>query len=424
MVFLNLRKKERRRDKTHLKSQINPSKTPSNMTSNRQGSDKRTGPLANTLVNDLFKSLNVKRPVGMRKTAATQSIGFTPTKATITYYSPPATWGSEDPDRIAALASMIRWPVTNPYFQTSDHATWIYSCLDIAFPGVSQTVLAKDPHVVANRTELTRELIESKRVGNEPMPDLPGLLIDEVCDSAEWLHAIGALTTLIFTLGKSPNENNFSAFTVNRPQAIAGKMGIAIDSSSPMAGARLPLLAHFMAFAGYFNMRYKQRKTLVRLLLLWSGLEDLTEDQNVVVTQIALWKEAGMTHMKMVRDFLINFGEVIILIDGIKDEVLTFMDAWDEYENSNDPEKDYLRVIDGDRAQLGRSRDYINLLNLARSLAAAVDPRFKQYASGLGESPHKNTFIEKCKVKEYSLPEKYLSDTLESQTGGGNVRLV
>lgn len=386
----------------------------------QSGASRRKGALAQALVPDMFSILNVAKGTGpVRQTAATQSIGYTPSKSTVKYYSCPADWESSDPDRIAALAAMIRWPVTNPYFQATDNATWIYSCFDIAFPGISHTVLKDDPLVIESRVELTRELVDSKRTGNVPMEDLPGLEIDPTCDSAEWLHAIGALTVLIFTLGKAPNNDNFAAFTVNRPRAIADKMGIDIDSSSPMAGARLPHLVHFKVFAGFFSMRYTQRAALVRVLLLWSGLKHLTEDQNVVVTQIVLWKEAGMTHLTMVRDFMMNFGEPVSSIDALKSEVLSFMDSWMSYLSSNDPEKDYLRVIDGDRAQIGKSRDYANLLNLARSLAASIDPKFKQYASGLGDSPHKQTFIEKCKEKGYSLPERYLSDTMEVSTGGG-----
>lgn len=126
--------------------------------------------------------------------------------------------------------------------------------------------------------------------------------------------------------------------------------------------------------------------------------------------------------MNMVHDFLRNFGRAVAGINSLKTEIQVFVNMYHHYRRSNDSDKDYLRVIDGNRAQLGRSREYTNLLNLARSLAAAIDPRFNQYAAALGESPFKQEFIEKCEELNYSLPHKYTDATQDGETGGGVVR--
>ena len=384
--------------------------------------------LSRALLDDMFASLRLSTPSETTiRTSATQSLGYDPQPTVIKYYSPDPAWTTGTLHRISGLAALIRWPVTNDEFEFDTVPTWIYSCIDFAFPGLSATILSSDPNVSVENLILTSELLASKRPGGvsteEQAEVLPGLVVDAACQSAEWLHCVGALTTLIFTLGKSPSEKNLPAFTVNRPKAIADKMGVTIDQTSPLAGARLPALEHFRQFGGYFNMNYTQRRTMVRTLLSWTGRPNLTADQTVVVTQIALWKNSGMTHLLMVRDFMQNFGQAVLLINGLKSEATAFMNAWTMYIESTDTEKDYLRVIDGDRAQLGRSRDYISLLNLARSVASVVDSRFKQYAPSLGESPFKTEFISKCRELGYSLPAKYIEDVDEDAvTGGGVVR--
>lgn len=379
------------------------------------------------LVDDVFSFLTVAAPKeSMITTSSTQSIGYTPQKTKLTYYSPDPSWSTSNPSRISTTAALIRWPVTNEDFEFADVGTWAFSCIDFIFPGLSATILQSDPNITIEQVTLSAELVASKHVGAPPIETsgtvLPGLSIDVVCQSAEWLHIVGALTVLLFTLGKAPNEKNFAAFTDNRPKAIASKMGITIDQASPLAGARLPKLEHFRKFGGYFNMNYAQRRTLVRTLLAWCGLDNLTPDQTVVVTQVALWKNAGMTHLLLVKDFLRNYGLAVLKINGLRTEIKAFSNSWNAYRESTDSEKDFLRVIDGDRAQLGRSRDYAGLLNLAKSLAAVIDPRYKQYATGLGESPFQSEFIRICREMNYSLPEAYVSGTADVGTTGGGIR--
>jgi hypothetical protein len=379
------------------------------------------------LVSSLFMNLTpVSAGSAPRKTTAGESIGYQPTKTKVKYYSPSPQWRDNDVKRISMLAALIRWPVTNKEFQTGDVSCWIYSSLDFAFPGLSHSVLNQDPMVEIEREVITDEFV-TRRIKGEEIPEaeeekLPGLLIDPLCVSAEWLHAIGALTVLLYTMGKSPNEDNLTAFTVNRPAAIAGKMGIDVDQSSPMSAARLPALRDFKWFCGHFNMNYNQRSSLARILLSWTGLSALTPDQTVVATQISLWKGAGLTHLSLVSDFLCNFGDAVVLIDGLKNEIRVYVQSFIEYSGSSDNERDFLRVIDGDRARLGRSREYINLLNLARGLASVIDPRFKNYAPSLGESPYKEIFIEKCKATGLSLPSRYKNSSIEGETGGGVIR--
>lgn len=388
----------------------------------------RTGrdQLNRTLVSDMFSSLRTGvNPIQTGTQAANAVIGYTPTKTVVKYFSPAAHWDNQNVNRIGLLGALIRWPVTHVDFNQPDVCTWIYSCLDFAFPGLSQTVLTADTNVTIQRVVLTDNDAArlSGDTGVEAANNIDGIMVDPVAQSAEWLHLIGAVTVLLFTLGKNANDSNVTAFTVNRPTAIANKMGSTIDQSSPLAATRLPKLEHYRLFGGYFNTNIQQRRTLVRLLLNWLRLENPNADQNIVTTQIALWRSAGLTHLFIVRDFLCNYGEAVVMIPGLRSEVSSFMDTHEMYNRSADSERDFLRVIDGDRAQLGRSRDYQELLNLARGVAAEIDSRFRQYAPTLGESAFKASFIDCCNEMEFRLPGNYASDSSVAVQTGGAVRI-
>lgn len=375
------------------------------------------------------------------------NLGFIDPVRPVLYYSPAPDMYPDSRSRNGFATAFLRWPLDNPDIDETRAGIWAYTCIEFVFPGLVHHVLQSDDKVREERVILNRDdyvvSLDPTLAGTVKTPTVPGdqvneaqpevlypeckvegLRIDEACEGAIWSHVVGALTCLIFALGKPPTELNFPAFTEKRPQAIIGKLGSSITPDSPLAPARLPRLAHFRMFAGFFNMNHVQRRALVLTLIAWNKDENISPDRNIVVTQTKLWAEAGLTHMFLVRDFLINFGAAVLPIRGLATEIAAFTSMYRAWQASLDGDKSFLRVIDGDRAKLGTSRQYNKLLNLARNVAAAIDPRFAQYASGMGETPFKDNFIDQCRRLNIPLPSSYVGDQGGQDNAGGNVRVA
>lgn len=386
----------------------------------------------------MFDVLVPRPTVPQARYAGQVDVGYHAPARRVKHFSPDPNLDISMGARIGMAAAFIRWPVTNPDFLEDNVATWVYSAIDMVFPGLAARALNGDDKVVVERivlNSLDYDVIRAPNLAETPIPNAPvpadgapapmyppirvsGLECTPTEESALWLHVVGALTVLIFSLGKNASEENFTAFTERRPGAIANKLGNAIDITSPLHVGRLPALRHFRLFAGYFNSHHMQRRTLVRTLIMWNRDPNPSDEMDVVITQTKLWHQSGMTPIFLVRDFLQNYGPAVIRIPGLCSEVIRYMEVFRQWDESADAEKDYLRVIDGDKAQLGNSRLFNGLVCLARGLAASVDQRFTQYASALGESAYRSVFIEICADMDLPLPAAYVSGAADV-TGGG-----
>jgi len=276
--------------------------------------------------------------------------------------------------------------------------TWIWTGFEMVAPGSVDQILT------AGLARLTRVPLTSDEIkclyddypdGAAPTipasgirPPLPHLPEWRQTDEALLVNSevAGLLFGIyVFGVAKTPTAENFVAFTERRPKAVSNKAGID-DATLGLYRGILPVISKVKAFSGYFNMRPAIRQAMTKEVIRWiNGAPTIAAE--AVATNIKLWKGTGMTHLFMASDFAAQYGRQLQTIPQLLPELKALSTAYKKYAQSSDEWKEFSRVVNGDREQFGRSRDYQNLLILARDISARVDPKFKNYAAGQAESP-------------------------------------
>lgn len=301
--------------------------------------------------------------------------------------------------RAAALLGLLGLNFSdNANWSPRDRETWVWTCFELVAPGCVEQILD------AGLADLERQSLTNDQIkilydpypdgapvvvasgGNRPvLPYLP-----DWTQNAEALMVSSEVAGLLFGIyvfgvAKTPTPENFAAFTERRPKAVSNKAGID-EAALGAYRAILPTIAKVKSFSGYFNMRPSFRRAMTMEVIRWIGSSP-TISAEAVATNVKLWRGTGLTHLLMAGDFASQYGRQLCTIPQLLPELKALSTAYRSYATSADAYKEYSRVVNGDREQFGRSRDYQNLLILARDIASRVDPKFKQYAAGQAESP-------------------------------------
>lgn len=239
---------------------------------------------------------------------------------------------------------------------------------------------------------------------NTAAPDLPEnaaaflydleYSVDIVRSGNTFLEAVFLLGMFLYTIGKDPGELNIAAFTTNRLEMFRSITGIPAAADSLLTPDQLPTVEELKKVKGFFNINSRFRKVVIRELARWDLTTSCTDDQEAILGFVRLWKLSGMTHIFLIAAFINNYRAVLSGMPGLRTEAERFVLQYNTWQRQ---EKTYLspynRVIDGGRSSWLRSRDFPELLKLARWVASLENPRMKKYAQRSGRSFYQDSFI-------------------------------
>jgi hypothetical protein len=324
------------------------------------------------------------------------------------------------------LAALLAWS-KKASFDSALTATWVWSCIACAFPALPEKMLTTENLIAREAITITDEqyryFTRGTLIGSRPavpatdenpaveaiegvlpvFSRLPGLTATDTTRKADVDEAIAVLAILIFAIGKQATQVNMSAFNVNRPRAFKGKEGIEIKPHSPLHSSQFPNLVAINRFSGHFGSRTALRIAFTMEVIRWT-VASVSHHQEIVATQVKLWQGVGLTHMDLVRSFMVGYHQVVAQIPGLLGEIREFERVYREFGSMQDPFKWYTKVILKDRATLGDGRRYKGLQALARQIASRIDTRYNNYAVNLGSSVWIDEFERLCREMGYALP--------------------
>nr|WMI40116.1 MAG: hypothetical protein [Rhizoctonia cerealis phyllomonavirus] len=292
-------------------------------------------------------------------------------------------------------------------------STWIWTLMELIAPGSVSAILV-DPEIILEAIDFTNDQIRfffdqypdgTAPDPADPVPDIGGLNLQVRPDTHVFTGVISGLIygLYIFAIAKTPTAENLTAFTDRRPSAVINKAGLP-DGTNLVLRPLMPGVAQLKAFSGYFNMRARVRESLTREVIRWVGASP-TLGAEAVATHVKLWKNVGLTHLFMVRNFVRQYGAAIRHLTPLQHQVETAAQTWEQYAQSTDEFKEYSRVIHGDREHFGNSRDYFDLMILARDVLRRTDVKFANYAANTTESPYFSKFLTLCTDEDLFVPE-------------------
>lgn len=321
------------------------------------------------------------------------------------------------PERRAVFLAQCLFFAKNGGISTPNAGVWIYSWLDACLPGLVAAIYERHPSVAVQGQPLSAEEIEVNR-GARPPVDANGelcsyleLFPDEVFDQqrlldVDYQEMIGVASTLIFAIAKRPNPENLTAFTVNRPRAFMGKAGIIPETTRTLNHPeRMPGLEAYSVIHGYFNMYPIEREAVVKEFVTWVGIGGSFEKEAISMV-VKLWEHAGETHIGLIRNLLTQYGDVLVRFPILREEMRKFVAQYKRVTAQTQIHQSYAQAIYGDRGSKMRSRDYEELLKVARELASRVDARYKRYAAGINRSQLMDQIEEEAVKMGVPLPPK------------------
>lgn len=369
------------------------------------------------LVDDVFTHEPARQP-----TATRSALGNQPIEA-VGYYAVPV---ETDQLTKARMILQLAKYVDGENILTDDGQAWFWTLVDIALPGVPLHVFRNDPTVIGRLTPMSADLINYIAFGDIPpirgqdgvpldpqpagprrdpvVPLFPGFVWSADLDrDVDWLQAVNLVGVVMWAIGKAPNANNVTAFA-NRFTAGQRKLGVADNDEAAILATDLPALRTYRFVNGYFNVRARSRFELCLVLISWVGDLNNTREKNVIVTHIKLWKKQGLTHVEMIRHLVNSYSPALRRLTFLHGEVNRFINDYRLFKESNLPNKAYIKVLRGDTDNIMPSRDYAELLKLARRIYTLIDQRFELYAPQLPDTQFWTAFEAAVRETGGSLP--------------------
>jgi len=316
-------------------------------------------------------------------------------KASTTYYSA----GTDEVARVAFGVGLLS--TSDETMDAQVAATWYLTLFELAFPGVLETVAKTHSKKVEMSADNVSQYLEGESIGGLPDPGKT----DSLSPAANLLSLTGVVATLTFAIGKQPTPDNVSAFRERRTKAFTAKVGMAEGDLGLLDPSLMPELFAYQAVHRAMATVPHLRRALVEELLGWIDNDDATPEMAAVGAIVKLWEGAGMNHVALIRKFLASYGDIAFKINGLRPEIRLFVRQYDAWAQNN---KDgvFSKVLNGDRKTTLASRDFPELLKLAREFALRMDPKLGQYASSLGDSSFVGVFEKLADKEDVPYPQK------------------
>lgn len=351
---------------------------------------------------------------------------YQPPKKDIRYYVLPA--GINEQTRALILVQLLSHLNEGDCSQQEIEA-WIWTILELCHPSLPKKIISSTTNYLPapiefNSTELNwlcsgglparkaKYKSDNNLSDTDDIPEnaeLPAIeapefqLFSEVkydpnlIHKSNWFVAVGAAGVLFFAIGKPPSALNLSAFNERRQLAVRNKGGVTSSSDDMITESDLPALEAYIAIKGYYDMRPDLKQLITKEFIRWTKING-TMEQESFATHMKLWQRIGLTHVDLITQMLYNYGPELRQIAPLQHEISMFQVQLDEWLSNPEQDKVYVKVIYGDKNTSLPSRNYPQLLALARQLAILRDPKFSQYADRFQPSPYYNKLIELCQA--------------------------
>lgn len=326
-------------------------------------------------------------------------------KITVKYYSAD---GMDETMRTAFFLQILHYCDTNEA-EDDPTASWIWSLTEMAYPGlVSRLMTNVNGYVFEKVRVVEDEWLHLAR--NQPNEDLDDLILLPNHNAVELetlpsvLVMCGIYSSMVFALGKRVDNVNISAFNVNRPRAFSNKHGVPASMFQFLRPDALPTLQGYTKWTTYFASHAALRQVFAVELISWTFQSTPAPVIDATAMVAKLWSGYGLTHVSLICNMLLGYGEAILELPTLRTELLDFHRQYRSFILLSDSMKMYTRVIHGDKSTILYSRIHPELLKLARQLAIMVEPRYKQYAAQLGLSNLWDSFQQVCAEKRLLLP--------------------
>jgi hypothetical protein len=206
---------------------------------------------------------------------------------------------------------------------------------------------------------------------------------DGAYTSVQEVQLYGALAVCLFALGKQMTEDNKTAFTEKRPQAVMGKYGVSADESIFLKGGKYA--THPSVFAAIRQgaaIHQEIRSVLVRQLVHVSAQEFQTPELDVLVTIFKQLAGTQLAHVGAIADLILS-QPWVLRMDELRPSLMSFqasMEAW----MAMDPiERPYVRLLTSDHKALFPRRDMMPLIAVASAEKRGLESTFVQYQGGV-----------------------------------------
>jgi len=349
-----------------------------------------------------FSALEITPPVPK----ISGSLKYTPDAVRIDYYS------ADGLDYDARGRCLGRFIKSIKIFENDDDqvGSWIWSIIDMTFPGLSKILIDSTNTYKANALKLSVDEIRILTTDSTPIIDpTTALKADRVLfslataltaagyDEPTFNDALPVVASLIFAIGKKPNKENLDAFNKRRIAAYFNKLNTQAESTAWISNPdNLPTVGAYQTFHTYFVNKFKLREVTTTMFISWTVSADTTPEQEAVATTVKLWKDHGFVHVMIIRGLLVKYGEVIEDIRPLRAETLEFISMYRAFSTSKDAMIRFDRVIRGDRSAVMPSKSFPELFKLARHVAELSEATFANYASNIGESVYWDIFVSRC----------------------------
>ncbi|KAI9249554.1 hypothetical protein BY458DRAFT_559932 [Sporodiniella umbellata] len=363
------------------------------------------------------------------------------------YYACPR--GTSESERAAISFSLIRTLLETSHRQKQFDAL-LWSLMDATFPGLVQHVMIDTPGIPDHYTfypteypqalwqymrhdtirpmDLTEEeqsiINRVRKNRKQPMPTREEILTTaeiqnlfngyyfrpiaktdavDSRDCEDFIQTASYVAILIFAIGKPPRRKNLFKFVDKGPQAL-----LRLEKRpSPQASLfqLYPLtLELLIGVHTYFSLRVPLRIQFTSELISWTRQPTQDFARKAVISEVKLWKNVGLNHVLLIKDFLLNFSEFVLATPALLKEAEEFTMEYDAFSLNGMKYGGYDRVVLGERFTAFSSKRYLQILTLARDVTAVSDARYKGYAPNLRKSPYFDTLVEKYGIANLAGP--------------------
>lgn len=323
---------------------------------------------------------------------------YRPTMQTVSYYTLPDM--TDKKTRAAVFVQLIDY--LDVYNSTEEEVeSWIWTLTEMIFPGLAPRLFTDNDNVRARPVKMTipmvsylidgdaEDLTIEENDDGKRIPDfalLPELEFhDDLADKTAWRPIVNAYGIIMFAIGKTPTDDNLTAFNVNRQRAGAAKAGILDAQEYDLTQEDLPHKRTYGLVQGYFNLNVNVRHLIVNEFIGWT-LARGSPDQELVATHIRLWTMMGLAHVRMIATFLYNYSWAVKPIRGLASEIDEFRSEYKTFSEDPDTLKVYWKVIHGDKKDVMNSRRFPELHRLAVKMERRKNTKMALYAQKIGES--------------------------------------
>ncbi|CEP09927.1 hypothetical protein [Parasitella parasitica] len=274
-------------------------------------------------------------------------------KDSIEYYK----FSPVDQDLVPSLASSwLKYTSKTESYNPGTAAIWLFSYLNSIYPDALRLVaggtasgLINEVQIEVNADDKGRLLcaITEGDVTFDEFDFTVGHVDDD--DKVPTLYHYGIVGICLWSIGKRPTNDNASAFNQKRYTIL--------------------------------------ENGVVQVFRQWLRPVSINSQQAVTASILEFWYNAGMAHVLLINNMLINnYAKYLVRIPELKEELASWLSDCISFMEVPAADRKLYNVIHGGE-NCFPSRNYPGLVALARSVIVTTTPKLQQYATRIQSSP-------------------------------------